>query len=273
MFRCFFQGACVVISEESIDIALPKYAISHLSLVSTQLRRLLQAKSDVKTLKTIILGGGPIPVSLWKQASQVFSGLYPSYGLTETSSLVTMDLAPSITSYRLSLGKPLSYRDYKIKEGEILIKGEVLFQGYYDKVCGIRSALDQDGYFPTKDLGTLIEEKLYFLGRKDNMFISGGENIQPEEIENELYKIPGIFTAFVVPIPDEEFGQRPLAFIDHQHGDFSEEDLIARLRERLPGYKIPVQFLPIPDNLKTLGIKIPRSSLSQLAKSLEESFH
>ena len=271
LFRCFFQGASVVISEENIEVALSKYRISHLSLVTTQLRRFVQTKTVAKSLKTTILGGGPIPVSLWQQASEICNGLCHSYGLTETASLVTIDVDPSVTSYGLSLGKTLPYRNYKIKEGEILIKGEVLFQGYYDKVCGIRSVLDADGYFPTKDLGTLIDEKLYFLGRKDNMFISGGENIQPEEIENVLYKIPGIFTAFIVPIPDEEFGQRPLAFLDHQDKSFSQNDLVLKLREELPGYKIPVQFLPIPNHLKTLGVKIRRSSLLQLAESLKES--
>ena len=123
-------------------------------------------------------------------------------------------------------------------------------------------ASDQDTWFPTGDMGQLDKEGcLTVTGRRDNMFISGGENIHPEEIEKALLSIKGIAEAIVVPKEDKEFGHRPIAFIKFSGEPLAEDYLIRCLQADLPRFKIPVAFFPWPQNLMSQGIKISRQEL------------
>ena len=92
------------------------------------------------------------------------------------------------------------------------------------------------------------------------MFISGGENIQPEEIEKVLLSIPGVIEAVVVPKEDVEFGHRPVAFIKHDSG-ISADQIIKHCAQSLPKFKIPTVFYPWPQKLLESGIKISRKDL------------
>ena len=157
----------------------------------------------------------------------VKSGLniYLSYGLTEMSSQVATG---KVIEAHKACVKVLPYRQISIaSEGEILVRGEVLFKGY---ITGSRLPLpirENDFWFPTGDIGQLDQEGcLTVTGRRDNMFISGGENIHPEEIEKELLSIQGIQEAIVVPQEDKLFGQRPVAFIKFAGEPLTEEHLI-----------------------------------------------
>jgi O-succinylbenzoic acid--CoA ligase len=128
----------------------------------------------------------------------------------------------------------------------------------------LRQPFDADGWYATSDLGQIDGDGyLHVQGRKDNMFISGGENIQPEEIEAVLLQLPGIEQAMVVPVPDAEFGVRPAAFVKAQN--VSEEQIVTFLRQRLPRFKIPRAFFPWPDQLAVQGIKVSRKQMQQLA--------
>ncbi|PKL74328.1 MAG: o-succinylbenzoate--CoA ligase, partial [Candidatus Melainabacteria bacterium HGW-Melainabacteria-1] len=146
--------------------------------------------------------------------------------------------------------------------GEILLRGETLFQGYLNRTATQASALvlpvNADGWFASRDRGLIdAQGRLQVLGRLDHLFISGGENIQPEEIEAALLSLHGVSQAIVVPIDDPEFGQRPLAFVEAS--SFEPQSWEARLREQLPGYKIPDHFLPWP--AEQIGLKPSRSDL------------
>jgi O-succinylbenzoic acid--CoA ligase len=126
--------------------------------------------------------------------------------------------------------------------------------------------LDTDGWFHTGDLGAWDENGyLRVLGRQDNLFVSGGENIQPEEIEEVLSALPGVEVAVVVPVDDPEFGQRPVAFIKTE-GD-EPGDLTPKLREFLPGFKVPTTFHPWPENAQR-GMKLDRNALRERARQL-----
>lgn len=232
LFRCYIAKAAVVISSK-FD------GITHLSLVSTQLQRMLKNKTPAPDLKCILLGGGPIAhfEAPWK--------VMPTYGLTEMSSQV-------VTANQIH-----PYAEMKLAEdGEILVRGKILFKGYWEN-----ELIPQEGWFATKDLGRWHEGKFEVLGRKDNMFISGGENIQPEEIEKELCNVEGITQAVVVSVPDVEFGARPVAFIDDST---KTNQAIEILRSRLPKYKIPIRFYPLPQET---GLKPSRKHLQELARN------
>jgi len=233
LFRCFLAGATVVLSAESIADAIETQKITHLSLVPMQLRQLIADGKKFPSLKAILLGGDRIPESLVADAITQGLPIHVTYGLSEMASQVwTADVT-------------LPYRELKISaSGEILVKGKTLFQGYVDDDMTVLP-LDSDGWFQTGDLGVLdANGLLQVMGRRDNMFISGGENIYPEEIEKELLKIAGIEMAIVVPVSDDHFGCRPVAWIKSS-GQISEEELQRALSGSLAKFKIPDRFLSL----------------------------
>jgi O-succinylbenzoic acid--CoA ligase len=128
-------------------------------------------------------------------------------------------------------------------EGEILCKGECLFQGYLQN-GRIEPQTDGDGWFHTNDIGRIDEKGMItVLGRKDNMFISGGENIHPEEIEKALLDMEGILQAVVVPVIDKEYGSRPAAFIQTEESEKPDDEAIAGyIRKKLGKLKTPVKI-------------------------------
>ncbi len=272
LFRCLLSGAAIAIPtvERSLAENILRLEPTHLSLVATQLQQLVQQPALLPRLqgaRAILLGGSAFPQPLITKALDFKLPIYKSYGSTEMASQITTTGPNEAGSRFHTSGKLLPYRDLTIKhDGEILVKGKTLFQGYLqdDQIFPI---VDKDGWFHTGDLGRIDEQGyLTVLGRKDNMFISGGENIYPEEIERVLESYDGIEQAFVVPVENDTYGQRPVAFIklkaDYKLSDFS----IDELRTRLPGYKIPDHFFVWP-NIED-GLKPDRTALKNQAEEL-----
>ena len=259
--RCLLSGAgLVIVSDDHLMGAVDRGKVTHLSLVSTQLQRLLIDEGNyasLRSLKCILLGGSAIPRALIEQSIKLGLTVYLSYGLTEMTSQVATG---KIVEANKACVKVLPYRQLMISpEGEILVKGEVLFKGY---VTGTRLPLptrEKDFWFATGDMGLLDKDGcLTVVGRRDSMFISGGENIHPEEIEKALLCIKGIQEAVIVPREDKEFGQRPIAFIKFLGAPLQEDYIIRCLQAELPRFKIPIAFFPWPQELMTQGIKISR---------------
>lgn len=261
--RCLLSGAgLVIMTDTDIMSALERGKATHLSLVSTQLLRLLSDEKNLallRSLKCILLGGSAIPQSLIEESVRSGLNVYLSYGLTEMSS--------QVATGKVTLGgqvcvNVLPYRQLCISpEGEILVKGEVLFKGYVNGTK-INLPLVEGTWFPTGDIGQLDKNgSLTVTGRRDNMFISGGENIHPEEIEKALLSIKGIVEAMVIPKEDREFGQRPIAFVKWEGKPLEEDRLVNCLESVLPRFKIPSAFFPWPQHLMSQGIKISRQDL------------
>ncbi|MCA9408314.1 MAG: AMP-binding protein, partial [Candidatus Omnitrophica bacterium] len=180
------QGKLVIPTEnENLDESILRYEmVTHLSLVSTQLYRLLQKKEVSLRLaryKVLLLGGGPVQQALLEQAREYQLPIYITYGLTEAASQVAT--SKKIKNSEEQKAKILSFQKVKISSAkEILIQGECVFKGYWEN-GKLNSSRDEAGWYKTGDIGEIVEEEyLKVIGRKDNMFISGGENIQPEEI-------------------------------------------------------------------------------------------
>ncbi len=252
LFRCFNAGATVVLPRPATPLSelSDSFGITHLSVVPTQLRRLL-ADPPTRWPKAILVGGAALPTDLRKQVSALGLPVLTTYCLTESASQMTTSSNPEHSGYILP------HRELKISaDGEILIRGPVLFRGYRQD-DQIDPARDEDGWFHTGDLGSLDDGALSVLGRKDNMFISGGENIQPEEIEAILLSIPGVEEAVVVPVADVEYGQRPAAFVG---GDWDVDELRQQLADKVPAFKIPVSFQDFPHGVGE-GIKRHRAEL------------
>jgi O-succinylbenzoic acid--CoA ligase len=273
LFRCLQAGATIALpgAGESIEGALARFRTSHLSLVATQLFRLLRSEglsASVPFVKAILLGGSAISPALFMAAREKKLPVFPSYGLTEMASQVTTVRPNSPPAKRETSGRLLRNRDLQIADdGEILVCGDTLFIGYVDEK-GIDPARDENGWFHTGDIGTLDDDGyLTVRGRKDFMFISGGENIHPEEIESAIARLGEVEQSLVVPVDDAEFGQRPVAFLRGFGALPPPATLSARVGEWLPRFKIPVAYFPWPAEFDSRG-KPDRLLGAQIASRL-----
>ncbi|MEI6846953.1 MAG: o-succinylbenzoate--CoA ligase [Chlorobiaceae bacterium] len=272
LFRAFVSGAAVAIDspDESITSSLQNFPLTHLSLVPTQLYRLLadtKSTALLRNLKAVLLGGSSSPNSLIKDALCQNIRLYLSYGSTEMSSQIATTPEP-ISSIQQNSGRVLPHREIRAaKDGELLVKGATLFKGYLN--CGeIQPQTDNNGWFHTSDIGSVSDDgTVTVIGRKDSMFISAGENIHPEEIEKALMMIDGIRDALIVPVPDHEYGQRPVAFIrTFDKNNPSDSTISLTLNTMIGKLKTPTSYFRITHWLTLPGSqKIDRTWYKKLA--------
>jgi len=271
LFRTLLSGAAMVIPAKNVSLSktLLSRSVTHLSLVPTQLRRLLQTtkgKDALCQLKLILLGGSSIPETLLDQSAQLGLNVQTTYGSTE--------MASQVATGKSGFYQVLPFREVRIAaDNEVEVRGKSGFLGYLDGT-GLHQPFDENGWFKTGDIGLWCSkdtknqgdvESLKITGRKDNMFISGGENIHPEEIERILLQFGKTEQAVVVAVEDTEFGARPVAFL--KTGEyFSESNLQNFLEKRLAKFKVPDLFLALPELIES-EIKHNRVELSKFAQT------
>ncbi|MCE0559105.1 AMP-binding protein [Motilimonas sp. E26] len=263
VFRAFFVGGSIALGSKVIAKDLTHYPITHASLVPTQAYRLLQQPAIFTNnqLRYVLVGGAALDNYLIKQLANSPFRCFASYGLTEMSSQVaSIELTPSSQ-------QPLQYqllpdREVEISKGEIILKGACLFMGY--RQLGRLIAVDQGLGFASKDLGARTAGHLSIHGRKDNMFISGGENVQPEQIEQVLLSLPYIKNLIIVPVRNTEFGQIAAAFVDWI-GAPQPRQLQLDSKQLLAPWQRPKHILPWS---QWQGLKPNRKKLQQQATQL-----
>ncbi|MEM1055784.1 MAG: AMP-binding protein [Bacteroidota bacterium] len=242
VLRCARAEATMAVPERGTPVGEAVAALrpTHASFVSTQLRRLLDAGDAADSFRAVLLGGSAIPPALLHRATEAGLPISTSYGLTEMASTVTATLPGQDLG---TSGSSLPGREVRIVEGEVQVRGTARFSGYLTP-AGLATPFDGHGWFATGDLGRLdAAGRLVIDGRRGLRFVSGGENVQPEAIERELLRLGTVAEAVVVPVPDAEFGQRPVAFV-RPTGE-EEIDAVAlssALRETVPGFMVPVAF-------------------------------
>ncbi|OEU46107.1 MAG: O-succinylbenzoate-CoA ligase [Desulfobacterales bacterium S7086C20] len=253
VFRTLMGGGAIVIPTNSKHIgkSIKEHGITHLSLVSTQLDRLLNeglSTQTIQQLEAVLVGGGPTVSSLIAKAYDAGLPVHTTYGLTEMSSQVTTTSPEDRRDRLFTSGKVLDHRDLKVDNGQVFVKGKTLFKGYV-KAGRTLLPVDDKGWFRTGDMGHIDSDGyLTLLGRQDNMFVSGGENVYPEEIEDTLCRLPDILQAVVIPIEDKEFGFRPVAFIKIEGNKAVDQgNIVSNLERYLPRFKIPVAFFKWPE--------------------------
>jgi O-succinylbenzoic acid--CoA ligase len=212
--------------------------VTHVSVVATMLDRMLLERGDrpyPATLRCVLLGGGPAPLPLLERAFAANAPVVQTYGLTETASQV-VTLAPEDALRKLgSAGKPLIGSQLRIEsDGEICILGPTVSPGYLHQP-------PRAGWLRTGDLGYLdADGYLYVLDRRDDLIVSGGENVYPAEVEAALLAHPVVAEAGVYGEPSAEWGQTVAAAVTLREGmAISADELIAFCRQRLAGYKVP----------------------------------
>lgn len=285
VWRWLFAGGQLVLpSADSLVAQLAQ--VTHASLVPTQLKRYLneldanvdadkeqEQEQSTISLKRILLGGAVIPVVLTDKAKSLGIECWSGYGMTEMASTVTAKLADSSAG----VGMLLAHRSLTICAKSIKVRGKSLGIGYYYRGV-LRSMTDDSGWLVTGDLGeikcgdTLCDQssnELFILGRNDNMFISGGENIHPEQIERVLLSHPSINQALVFPCEDAEFGHRPIAVID-AIGHLSVSEMNNYLQNKLIKYMRPVNYYALPESINVTGIKLNRAVVQLWVTSLSK---
>ncbi|PSQ86087.1 MAG: o-succinylbenzoate--CoA ligase [Bacteroidetes bacterium QS_3_64_15] len=269
LVRCALSGAAVAIPDRDafLSAALGTTGATHLSLVATQLRRLLDAQdgSLPPRVRGVLLGGGPLPEALLRRGHARGWPLHTSYGSTEMASQVTATPPGAPLADLRTAGRCLPHRRLRIDDdGEILVAGPTLCRGI-DEAGQVRDPR-VNGWFPTGDLGRLdAQGRLHVQGRVDRQFVSGGENIRPEEIEAALERLDGIERAVVVPVPDEEYGRRPVAFVRLETGRVP-DDWRASLATVLPRFKLPDAVHRLPDAAVQDRMKVDRELLRRRAQ-------
>jgi len=245
-------------------------AATHASLVGTQLYRLLRDAPEVLATRTLLLGGSALAPRLLDAADARGLHVATSYGLTEMASTVTATAPGAARDALATSGRLLPGRELHVsQDGELFVRGPTRFDGYLTDAPvrpvygrGLVEPFDAAGWFATGDLGHFdVAGRLVVTGRRGLMFVSGGENVQPEAIERALLALPGVVQAVAVPVDDAEFGQRAVAFVETD-GPFEPERLRDALRERLPRAFVPRAILPLP---ATPGLKPGRAFLARRA--------
>ena len=270
VIRCLLAGATMVCfrDKQPLHSMLEQAPVSHLSLVNTQLFRLLEQGINFAEagVRFILLGGGIASPTLVEIVRNQKVQLLTTYGMTEMASQVATG-APHFLPEGVTSGEVLSGRELMISgDHEILVRGDTLAMGYFQQ-GELLSLTDDNGWYHTGDRGQWHNNQLRVCGRIDNMFISGGENIHPEEVEQALLTLPEIVQAVVVPAPHDEFGERPVAYIQTIDGSLCVADIKKRLAARIARFKIPDYILLFPAEAANVGIKINRRYFQQLACS------
>lgn len=265
LFRCLSAGATVVLpGEDGILEACASPWTTHVSLVARQLAQLVE-REPIPELRGLLLGGSAIPAPLLDRAFDRGLPLHTSYGMTEMATQAAT--TPPGASRRIleSAGRPLAPGSLRIEAtGRIAVGGPARFLGYWEE-GRLVEPFDAEGWFRTGDCGHFDEDGyLHVTGRIDNMFIAGGENIQPESIERALLQLPGITRAVVVPVPHPEFGATPVAFVECE-GPVQPEEIREALLRVLPRFLVPKHLLPWPSDGLGAGMKINRRAFAALA--------
>jgi O-succinylbenzoic acid--CoA ligase len=245
--RALLHGGGLAFPEpgESLPAAVRRTGATHLSLVPTQLSALVPAAGGLD-LKAVLVGGAACDPHLVREACAVGLPVFLTYGSTEMCSQVTTTLPGQAAEEPACSGRVLSHREIHLAEdGEIRVRGATRFSGYITS-GGLETPFDQDGWFATGDIGCLDKQgRLFVLGRKDTMFISGGENVYPEEIEGALIDRLRPEACVVVPVVDETYGQRPVAFVKTDEPLPVRDDLALNLER----FKWPDRLYPWPEGI------------------------
>lgn len=267
LFRCLQAGATIALPTLGSPLVdnMSSLGITHVSLVARQLAQLLDAGNAPAQIKAVLLGGSAIPAPLLDRSVAAGLPVHTSYGMTETASQLTATPPHATRSQLASSGRPLGPDTVRIgADARIEVNGPVRFMGYW-KDGVVEHPFDNGGWFSTSDTGYFDDAGfLHVTGRRDNVFMAGGENIQPEEIERTLCALPGIAQAIVVPVPHPEFGTTPVAFVECR-GVLDETRTREALLKVLPAFKVPRHFLPWPAELADSGMKISRAALAEKA--------
>ncbi len=272
LLRSVIYGMAVVLhpffDAAAVSEAIDSCGVTIVSLVPTALARLLDERGDrpwPPHLRCLLVGGGPTPEDLIDECLRRGWPIAITYGLTEAASQVCTLRPEEVSSKRGSSGKPLFFTDVRIDgppdgPGEILVRGPTVSPGYLNQPAPI-----DGGWLHTGDIGYLDPEGyLYVLDRRDDLIVSGGENVYPAEVEETLRSHEAVADAAVVGLPDREWGQRVVASVVLRRGaSLAAGELQLFCRQRLAGYKVPKDVRFVESLPRTASGKLLRRQVRE----------
>jgi O-succinylbenzoic acid--CoA ligase len=234
LLRAYHSGGSIRFDEDDVEARCVSY-------VPTQLRRALFDEKRIQALsrtRVIFVGGAPMPESLAAQARAHKLPVMPVYGMTETAAMVAAIPVADFLADSRAGALPLAETHIEIdSSGRIRIQSPALFKGYHG-----REPLDLSQGYLTGDEGYIDEKsRLHVTGRIDRLVISGGEKIDPREVEEAVSAMAGVTEVLAVGLPDAEWGQKLVVYYTGQElVDWKE-----RLKEQLMTYKLPKEILRV----------------------------
>ncbi|MCR9097102.1 MAG: FadD3 family acyl-CoA ligase [bacterium] len=241
-------------------------------------------KYDTSSLRLAVTGGAAVPVELVRQMRSElgFREVITAYGLTESSGTVTAcRLGDDDETIATTCGRPIPDTETKIVDpdgkevpagepGEIWTRGYHVMKGYWNDPAETAKAIDADGWLHTGDIGVMDERGyLRITDRIKDMFIMGGFNVYPAEVENLLFQHEGIAAAAVIGVPDDRMGEVGMAFVVPTPGTtLDAEALVAWSRDNMANYKVP-RFFEVVDELPANASgKVLKNDLRDRAKAI-----
>ena len=279
-------GELILIKEFEPGLALSvlgsnKYKVTHFFAVPAPYQFMMNhpdfEKTDLSNLRVAGIGGAPCAEASLKTWSERGVSMIQGWGMTETSpGGIGLDAADAERKLG-SAGKPVMYTEVKVVDdegkelpwgevGELYIKGPNITPGYWNKPEATKDSFE-DGWLKTGDAARFDDEGfVYIVDRWKDMYISGGENVYPAEVENVLYQLPQIAEAAIIGVPDDRWGETGKAFLALKSGQTLEEkDVINHCLKNLAKFKVPasVEFIEA----------LPRNATGKVLKrTLREDF-
>jgi HIP---CoA ligase len=236
-----------------------------------------RAALDLSSLRLAVTGAAAVPVEMIKRmrSELTFETILTAYGLTESTGTATMcrqgddpetianTSGRAIPDTEVRVVDDVSNEVSRGEPGEIVVRGYNVMLGYYEDPEQTAEAIDPQGWLHTGDIGVMDERgNVRITDRKKDMFIVGGFNAYPAEIENELLRHPAVAQAAVVGAPDDRMGEVGVAFVVPRAGETADPDaIIAWAREQMANYKVPrrvevVDALPVNASGKVLKFEL-----------------
>jgi len=274
--------------EQEVLEAIERERVTSLLLIPTMLYRLLMIPNlksfDLSSVRRIWYGTAPMAVEKLTEAIKVFGNVFrQNYGMSEIAQPITflepedhvIEGTPAQKRRLSSAGRPAMGVEVKVVDedgqrvgpgrvGEILIRSNKLMKGYWKKPEETAEAF-KDGWFHTRDMGTVDEDGyIYIMDRKSDMIISGGFNIYPREVEDVIMSHPGVAEAAVIGVPHEMWGEAVKAMVILKEGvNLSEAQIIEHCKKNLASYKKPTSVDFIEEIPKNLYGKVNRRTLKE----------
>lgn len=278
----YIRGATTVFlpkwQADAVFDNVEKYGVTWLFGVTTMFADLVDSPrwetADLSTLRFVNSGGAPIPVKLINDFLERGIAFCQGYGLTETAPGATFLTAEDALRKPGSAGRAVPFAEVKVvgadggqlppgERGEILVRGPNVIKSYWDNESATREAFHADGWFRTGDIGYMDnEDYLYIVDRIKDMYISGGENVYPAEVEEVLFGHPDVGEVAVVADPDRRWGEVGHAYVVAKPGtDLNPEDIISYATQRLAKYKVPKIVTFLDDMPRTGSGKVHKPKL------------
>jgi len=279
-----YEGATVIyqrhFSPAEYLETIEKYRVTIIETSATFLNFILKecdlCQYNLSSLKSYFTGGERISTALLKEYHERGIPLSQIFGMTETS-IVTWLSTDDAVRKRGSVGKPVLHGEVRIvnremqpvkigETGEVVVRGPILMSGYWNKP-EVTKEVVKNGWFHTGDLATIDDEGfIYIVDREKDMFISGGENISPAEIEKQLLTHPKIMDVAVYGVPDEKWGEVGKASIIVKEKEMNTSEVVDFLRGKIGKFKIPKYIEFVDDLPRTATGKIQKYLLAQRSK-------